>query len=112
MRDKDKEYIELIDKHCKEAIKEITMVDSFDEFEKNLIIAKAVCLDVAIIGEHIGKLSDKNKNALSQTIVRKSKDMRNFLVHNYGHIDLRIVWSTVKDDLPLLLEKIHKIKTE
>jgi len=110
MRDKDNEYVKLIIKHCQEAIEEISAMDSYSDFEKNLIVAKAVCLDIAIVGEHINKLSDKNKNVISQSIVRKSKDMRNFLVHNYGHIDLKIVWSTAREDLPALLEIMLKIK--
>lgn len=32
------------------------------------------------------------------------KAMRNIVVHNYGHIDHAIVWETVTNDIPVLLE--------
>ena len=30
------------------------------------------------------------------------KGMRNIVVHNYGHIDLEILWSAATEDIPIL----------
>ena len=35
--------------------------------------------------------------------------MRDRLIHGYFDVNLDIVWATVKDDLPGLLEKLAKI---
>ena len=35
--------------------------------------------------------------------------MRNRLVHGYFDIDLDIVWQTIKEDIPDLLEKVENI---
>ena len=32
--------------------------------------------------------------------------MRNLVIHEYFFLDLKIVWNTVKGDLPLLKKKI------
>ncbi len=32
--------------------------------------------------------------------------MRDKLVHDYFGVDIQFVWNTVKDDIPLLLDKI------
>ena len=33
--------------------------------------------------------------------------MRNRLIHGYANVNLRVVWDTVQEDLPGLLEKIE-----
>ena len=38
------------------------------------------------------------------------KGMRNRIVHDYGNVDLAVVYNTVKNDIPELLDLLHKIK--
>lgn len=38
------------------------------------------------------------------------KGMRNRIVHEYGTVDLTVVYNTVKEDIPVLLELIKQIK--
>jgi len=40
------------------------------------------------------------------------KDFRNLLAHEYFGVDLEIVWNTVHDDLPTLLDAVQKIASE
>ena len=40
---------------------------------------------------------------------RAVKGLRNRIVHEYGNVDLSVVYDTVKNDLPVLLEDISKI---
>jgi len=40
------------------------------------------------------------------------KDFRNLLAHEYFGVDLEIVWNTVHDDLPTLLDAVQKITSE
>ncbi|EKE15242.1 MAG: hypothetical protein ACD_12C00109G0004 [uncultured bacterium] len=35
--------------------------------------------------------------------------MRNFIIHEYFGVDLKIVWVTIKDDLPTFKENIKKL---
>jgi uncharacterized protein with HEPN domain len=35
--------------------------------------------------------------------------MRNRLAHGYDAIDLKVLWDTVKDDLPGLLKELERI---
>lgn len=35
--------------------------------------------------------------------------MRNKLIHGYDTVDLDILWDTVTDDLPRLIEELQKI---
>jgi uncharacterized protein with HEPN domain len=36
-------------------------------------------------------------------------DMRNKLIHGYGVIEYAIVYDTVKDDLPALVEQLNSV---
>lgn len=35
--------------------------------------------------------------------------MRNFVVHEYSGVDLRIVWDTIEDDLPPLVPMLRHV---
>lgn len=35
--------------------------------------------------------------------------MRNIVAHEYFGVNLKRVWKTIKDDIPELKEKIHRI---
>ena len=37
------------------------------------------------------------------------KGVRNFLIHEYNYIDLEIIWETVKNNLPSLINELEKI---
>ena len=37
------------------------------------------------------------------------KGMRNKIVHEYGNVDMSVVYDTVKIDIPLLLAELEKI---
>ena len=68
----------------------------------------AVLMNFAIIGEAASHFSEEiRKNNLEidwRTIIA----MRNFLVHEYFEIDPKIVWQTVKENIPELLLLIKK----
>jgi uncharacterized protein with HEPN domain len=37
---------------------------------------------------------------------------RNRLIHGYDNVDFDILWSIVKDDLPILISRIEEILAE
>ena len=38
--------------------------------------------------------------------------MRNVVVHDYADVDLDLVWKTVREDLPGLIQRLHEILEE
>ena len=40
---------------------------------------------------------------------RDIKDMRNKLIHDYGHVDPQLVWAVVQDELPALGGQICRV---
>jgi len=40
---------------------------------------------------------------------RDMSDMRNVIVHGYHQVDLKIVWDTIQNDLPGLIEPLEQL---
>ena len=79
------------------------------EFGKDLMLLDAVTRRFEIIGEASSNISDSLKTAYPQIKWRLMKEMRNKLIHEYFGISAVTIYSTVKIDLPVLLEQIEKI---
>jgi uncharacterized protein with HEPN domain len=82
---------------------------SFDNFLKDPRTIDAVVRKLTIIGEAAVNVPD--------TICGRSPDvpwidmraMRNFVVHEYFGVSERILWDTVQDDLPGIIEPLTRL---
>jgi uncharacterized protein with HEPN domain len=63
---------------------------------------------IEIIGEAAGKVSEKTQGLLSNIPWGNMIGMRNRLVHGYFDINLDILWKTVVDGLPPILETLKQ----
>ena len=70
----------------------------------------AVMMNFIIIGEAVKKIYDQAENKYPNIEWRDIMAMRNILVHEYWGIDERVVWDTVKKDLPRLKEIVSRIE--
>lgn len=61
---------------------------------------------VEIVGEAAKQVSGETKGAHPEIPWSAAARMRDRLVHHYFDIDLDVLWSTVRDDLPALLALI------
>jgi uncharacterized protein with HEPN domain len=96
-----------------EAIQKISeRVGDEDQFRMDELRQVWVIHHLQIIGEAASGLPDEFQDAYPQIPWKKLIGMRNVLVHGYFHIDLEIVWTTVVQDLPILLESASKILVE
>ncbi len=80
---------------------------SKNEFGKNELLLDSIMFRFIQISEHIKKLTldfrDKHINIPWKEII----GLRNRIVHEYGNVDLDIIYDTVKDDI-YLIEKLFK----
>lgn len=58
------------------------------------------------ISENARKLSNKFKTDHKSVPWQAIFGLRNRIVHDYGNVNLDIVYSTIKDDIPKLLEML------
>ena len=80
-----------------------------DAFVQDRMRYSAVIREFEIIGEAVGKLSEELKGGFPEIPWQDIKDFRNLLAHEYFGVDLEIVWNTIRDDLPMLMDAVQKI---
>ena len=81
------------------------------EFVKNVQLQDAVIRRLEIIGEAARRVSQEVKVANPEVPWLAIIGMRNFMIHEYDNVDLDVIWSTLKRDIPLLLEQIEKLRS-
>src|SRR5664279_3355738 len=116
MEMKHPELVEDYLEHIVEAIDRATAylqpVPDIEAFDKNTQVQDAVVRNIEIIGEAVSKIQSvapdfiKRHSELPWTQMR---GMRNIAIHEYFFVDLEIVWTTVKDDLPKLKQRIDAL---
>ena len=102
-RDKERlnHIIEAVDN-----IFEFTSKLSYSDFENNKMLKFAVIKNLEIIGEASNLLTDELKNTYSDIKWHAIIGLRHVLVHGYYQISNKIVWNTIKLDLPNFKIKI------
>jgi uncharacterized protein with HEPN domain len=102
-------------KHMRDAAREaLAYIEGLDReaLDENSMLSRALTMCIGIIGEASARISDETKEANLQIPWRQITGMRNRLIHAYFDIDLDRVWSTVNEDLPILLGELAKILPE
>lgn len=79
----------------------------FPGFENHRLLQDAVIRKIELIGEAAKRLSVSFWEQYRDTLpLAEAVSTRNRLIHQYDDIDLRIVWNTIKKDLPDLKKKL------
>lgn len=110
MRDK-KDNLAYI-KSIRDAIEKINTYvtrHKYDEFILNEWDQAAIIRYFEIIGEAVSNIDEEFKKTLPNIEWRDMNDFRNFLIHDYMDIDVKIVWKAMTVDIPALKQKIDKI---
>lgn len=71
-----------------------------DKFVSDFVVKNAVAMCILQIGELVGNLSDDFKSENKDMPWQEIKAMRNIAAHNYGEIDVDILWETAVYDIP------------
>lgn len=95
-----------------EAIKRINEYIGNMDYESFLIDHKtqdAIIRNLEIIGEAVKNISDDSKREYTNIQWKDIAGLRDKLIHFYFGINWDIVWSVVKDKLPVLKETVNEI---
>ncbi len=106
MQPRDRQRIGKIKEYCEDIATAIRRYgDSFDAFLADRDFQHSVAFCILQIGELVGGLTDEFKAATSDRAQwQQIRGMRNLVAHNYGGVDLEIVWDVAAADIPKLLE--------
>lgn len=62
-----------------------------------------------IIGKAVKDLPENFLKTYSEIDWQDATDMRNVLIHAYFSIDLKVVWDTIKNDLPEFKKQLESL---
>lgn len=79
------------------------------DLEGDRMLTLSLVKSIEIIGEAASRVTAGTQGKLDTIEWANIISMRNRLIHAYYDIDLDIVWSTVTEDLPPLIEHLRKI---
>ncbi len=110
MNDRDTKALKRIVAHIENILDYVKSIESLEDFTHNQLVVDAVVFNLAQIGE-ISKhrISLILKDTQVDVPWHEMYGFRNRIIHDYDQINMNIVYDTIKEDLPLLLEQLRKL---
>jgi uncharacterized protein with HEPN domain len=103
------DYLEHIGEAIARATDYLQHTGDLAAFQRDHRTQDAVVRNIQIIGEAVAKIQKLAPDFIAEHPElpwAQMRAMRNLVIHEYFFVDLKIVWSTVKDDLPQLKQQI------
>lgn len=85
---------------------------SYEDFIANEDLKKAFTRSLEIIGEAAKQIPKEIRKKYPQIRWKSVVGIRNKLIHEYFGVDYQVIWKTIKEKIPFLLEVIEKIIEE
>lgn len=87
---------------------DLTASTSRTALDDDDVLRLALTKLVEIVGEAAKQVSTETKEKYPDVPWSEAARMRDRLVHHYFDIDLDVLWRTLTDDLPMLLEVVPR----
>lgn len=82
---------------------------SEQDFIKNRMLILSVIKEIEIIGEAASRISEVTRLEYPEIPWQDIIGMRNRLIHGYFDVNVKLVWNTVKNNLPALNKSLKEI---
>jgi uncharacterized protein with HEPN domain len=79
------------------------------EFLLDVQCQDSVIRRLEVIGEAARRVSEEGRTSLPGLPWKAMIGMRNVMIHEYDDVDLTVVWNTVKNELPPLIEALERV---
>lgn len=79
---------------------------SFPEYQKNLVLKRAIERNLEIIGEAINRINRNDPN-IQITNAQRIIGLRNQIIHGYDSISVEIIWGVIIRHIPVLKSEIE-----
>jgi uncharacterized protein with HEPN domain len=84
-------------------------INDYNYFPARPQNSRCVIRNIEIIGEAVKLLSDNTKKRHPHITWKEIAGTRDKLIHDYFGVNIDVVWSIVKEDLPCFVEQLEKI---
>ena len=82
---------------------------TYNEIESDPVLIDSIMFRLVQVAENSDKLTSSFKTDHKELPWREIKGMRNRIVHDYGFIDLTIIYDTVIHGIPEMYEQLEKL---
>lgn len=112
------DIITLIEENLEIVLQRTEHIESVNDFTSGtgMILLDSVCMKLVAVGESIKSLDKiSNKELLtkySQIDWKQAMGMRDIIVHHYFDIDAEQIFSTLKEDIPILTDTLKKMRND
>jgi uncharacterized protein with HEPN domain len=109
------DYLEHIAEAIERAMGYVQPLVDINALQQNHQVQDAIVRNIEIIGEaavRIQKTDSEFAASHPELPWIELRGMRNKVIHNYFDVDWEVIWSTIKNDLPLLKRQIEILLTE
>jgi len=99
-------------KHMLDAAREIMTFKAGrgkDDIQRDRVLMLALVKEIEIIGEAASKVSEEKREQILAIPWKAIIGMRNRLIHAYDEIDIDVLWDTIVNDIPQLIEGLEII---
>lgn len=103
------DYLQHIEEAIERTLSYIQPLRDLAAFQKNPQVQDAVVRNIEIIGEAVNKIARTAPDFIrehSEIPWQQMRGMRNIAIHEYFFVDLQIVWTTIREDFPMLKRRI------
>jgi uncharacterized protein with HEPN domain len=83
-----------------------------EDLDSNQMLVRALSMSIGIIGEAASKVSADVQSAYPEIPWPQIIGMRNRIIHAYFEVNFDILWETVTDRIPELIEQLEGILTD
>ena len=118
----DARILHLLDKIIEslEVIQQRTMaihcVDDFLDSSTGTLLLDGVCMKLIAVGESIKNLDKLTRGHLlacyTQITWREVMGMHDIIIHHYFEVDADVIFNTVKENVPLLMNTLKQIRKD
>ena len=99
-------------KHMLDAAREIMTFNAGrgkDDIQRDRVLMLALVKEIEIIGEAASKVSEEKREQILAIPWKAIIGMRNRLIRAYDEIDIDVLWDTIVNDIPQLIEELEII---
>jgi uncharacterized protein with HEPN domain len=85
-----------------------------DAFERDVKTQMAVAMAFVLIGEAATRINSRFPDFVAdhpEIAWTKIRGMRNLIAHDYNELDLPVVWRTLRNELPVLVDLIGQLRS-
>jgi uncharacterized protein with HEPN domain len=105
---REKKYLSDIQYYTNEIYIHLKNIETFDEYQKNITVKRAVERCLEVIGEAMNHLLSVN-SLIEITGKRQIIALRNRIIHGYDKVSDTAIWAIIHDNLPVLKNEVEKL---